>query len=773
MKKPNIIIAKKKVLFDENLFDKISSECIQNIISYSNKSEINSLKMVSRKMAIHCITEMRKVPIDVINGKVTINQANISPTHLFEFSNKLRYDPKKTLRSLKRDWSIKFNIPLNRCLIFIGDDLWDRSLDNNDICYVLQNNNSLSTTIDKFNEYHKSNWKRPSRSYLVLDKKDIVIFQNDKWSKLEQTNYNNQELQRFRLLPLQYFDIKTQEIIIVRYILHENITKKHIIKYLTTDFQCNDNDDGWYQEYRKMIVQMGEYRNYDKIELYWCHYQDLVPLDDDDRNKLNQTPLTFQINDKHPSFDMLKNTFSDSEIFSADTFTHGISKESITIKTNKKLLCESIQRYYDMRLKSIDKEIFKQDIKSILDLANQQEFRFTVSEISGTDRKRKIAGYLGNIIDPKYFEVLDTECYIVWNYPSNKDIIFPQSFSNMREDYALYTIKIYKPCDCPYPVQFKDSETREITIWYHKKFKIQKFIDDIFDIIRKSPEHILMDDGFKELLDLYYDVDDKNEDVDMKEDIADIGNNRSQKIQCLLSLPLNLQYCREKTFENWEYFNIDSKKNVSWLMQPEGFYRNRWRTSDDFDEPLSFNLYMIQTKPMDDTRNIKMSIKFMESSYFNADRVGVPLIIWINQNDTLQYVLNKYVKKSKRFIWHCYCESEVGDTSTVQVIPKKKWNTYKLDKHFDWNKDQLLIKMKFLNRDDMPHASYPIFTEPEIFQQFEEINDIEVEIEENEMEMPELYESEQNGSPTPPPSEYFHRPRPLSLSPSSDSDSSW
>ena len=269
-----------------------------------------------------------------------------------------------------------------------------------------------------------------------------------------------------------------------------------------------------------------------------------------------------------------------------------------------------------------------------------------------------------------------------------------------------------------------------------------------------------MDDGFKELIDLYFedDNDEEDDDQDMKEDnIMDIMyNKQSKKIKCLLSL-YDL-YKRAKSFEDWQTFNVNSENNLLWVIDPK---QDQWRTTDY--KLTVFHLYMIQTKPMDKTRDIRVRIKFeRQYSWIATEHVGTPFYVWINKNDTLQYIINKYIKKTKRYILQCYRlrKNIDGKEEQRKVIPKLKWHNYKLDNKFDWKRDILLFRMKHpLCCYYGPEMHYPVFKET-IHDDFDGINDIDIEIEDNQIEIPELYDSSCSNSPTPPPSKYFHKPQP-------------
>ena len=62
---------------------------------------------------------------------------------------------------------------------------------------------------------------------------------------------------------------------------------------------------------------------------------------------------------------------------------------------------------------------------------------------------------------------------------------------------------------------------------------------------------------------------------------------------------------------------------------------------------IAFNLYMIRKKSMDKSRSIKIEIKFTcDKAAKSVDKfIGAPLFVWVNESDTLQYVVDKYLRR--------------------------------------------------------------------------------------------------------------------------------
>ena len=141
---------------------------------------------------------------------------------------------------------------------------------------------------------------------------------------------------------------------------------------------------------------MNNVSDHDKVLLYqWNHYS-VCKINT--KNQISAKPITFQINSDHPSFN--RNKFSKicttTDIsYDVATFSKNISNFRIYLKTNKELLCENIKKYYDTNLKSVDQEIFNEDIQTILDFANQNEYKIRISRVHLRLRSRiKLANIL-------------------------------------------------------------------------------------------------------------------------------------------------------------------------------------------------------------------------------------------------------------------------------------------------------------------------------------------------------------------------------------------
>ena len=191
------------------------------------------------------------------------------------------------------------------------------------------------------------------------------------------------------------------------------------------------------------------------------------------------------------------------------------------------------------------------------------------------------------------------------------------------DDRVLFKVNIFNPDILP--IQFRTDRTYStVKFWYHQQIKSQKFIEDLFHTIQQSSsynQHLKMYDNIKKISNLYFSENDgvEEEDVDM------IQNNINQDYGYILS--------KASEIPEVDHWQIQDLRVV-----------DDWSVSDTYiNHPHRiqiFNLNIVRMKPYDKLRNIRVNIKF-KCRYYTNDYIGVPFYGWINEYDTLQFVMNK------------------------------------------------------------------------------------------------------------------------------------
>merc|ERR1712130_532774 len=146
---------------------------------------------------------------------------------------------------------------------------------------------------------------------------------------------------------------------------------------------------------------------------------------------------------------------------------------------------------------------------------------------------------------------------------------------------------------------------------------------------------------------------------------------------------------------DWGYW--DKPKAFEQIMALDYYGIYRLGGSD----AMEMNLYIIPNKPMDLLKKIRVRIKCISTDkrgddvHFKYD--GLPLIAWISKTDSVQYVVNKYMKESKPFILSCFVMKKNQDGIKKSAIHRNKWNKYKLVDKMNTSTDLLLFRFKPYN----------------------------------------------------------------------------
>ena len=660
----------------------------------------------------------------VFNGNHILNN---DAYHKFEeYHTEHRYQMTKTIGSIQRDWCSKYEIKPQNVLIFCGmsyiSSTWKRMNMENIMDRCLQKHNSVD-----YSEYYKS-------KYLILDKNKVVAHCK---SEHKISKYNdNKHGQMNGCMILQYFNIWTQTMQVIQYVLirhryvsHNKVKAEEIRKYIENEYiLLDDVDNEWYDELKRELDKMGTDYNEPKLSIYNVRYDGKYhEIGDGNIDDSNEYGFIFQLNTRHKAFrngifaQRLRETQKNLKIKNQNFVLHLNNLESlksqfvkICMRENKDLLGQYIARYHQKNLQMDEKVIFEYDIESIMDKINMSEIDIKIQlfEPIVITLQKKISKMYGNIIEPEKFEftnnsnkfltkqsklstiinhsIANVNCHIIWDMP----ISTPSNVLPTQK--TLYHVKLFDLGDFPLPLQFYDNPTKSIKFWYHSKFKVSQFIHDLFHSIQsqQNQNHCLMDDSARTLFNTYFNA---SGDEDEDEDMIELNKNRNTK--CMLSMwPIERNMRWEihspirklKAFRSSAEFNPDGL-DVSLSRLPYACKK---------DEMVQLSLYIFRVNSPQENRNIKVNIKFV----YGYDRkvVGFPAYIWINKQDTLEYVVNRYLQKIRKFIIGAY---KVKDNRNT-MIKRDRWNGYKLNQRMDLDKDVLLFKLRKMTEYDAYYVEF-------------------------------------------------------------------
>eukprot|EP01084_Bolivina_argentea_P308883 534205_1 len=645
-----------------SIFESIPNECMSHIIDYLNRHDIRQFKLSSKSIAHACLQEMKKVHINYINGNKILNNTDMDAWKCRSVQTEYRFRATKRWFDVYEHWNKHFEISMQNQLLFYHTP-W---------CLQFVDSEAIKTNLIL------SYWGR--HNLLILDKTKIVIMDENGPRMFDVVNDSPKHVRSYKPIILKYFDINTQSIQVVQYILCKDlqISSNTLLDYIQFKYiQISNVDNQWYYKLMQILKQMRDDVNEHKLCIYkyepFSASEYMIKYESPSTTPLNSTNylFTFQINPNHSwslQTDLFNPTNETFEINCNDFCTYWTSTEFF-IRTNSKMLTRCIQHYYKTRLNKQQQKLFKYDIQSVLDVSMLNCFRIkiycqpyttigVISFLPNTNKiiKTKMSKILGNIVSIKNIEIVSrSDCYIV----------FTPSVNLSDHESCLYNVRIFTPDDCFYPcepVNVSD-DIRILTIKYKKQFQISAFINDIFDTIYKSRNHILYY-AFKELIEFYFNIKDaekeNHEDCDMKQ-TTPICFHKNDEFEYILSKAKYRQLA-------WKYPRI---KQIE-AFRKSDTYNNM--ITNAFDSGIAtFDLHIIPIKPYKTTRNIKLKIKFRTSD--RHDYIGLPLIAWINKRDTLQYVVNKYMKKSIDYIQSCYKIRNGNKT----VISRPRWNEYNND----------------------------------------------------------------------------------------------
>ena len=74
------------------------------------------------------------------------------------------------------------------------------------------------------------------------------------WMMINESNYEFGDDKELEWLPLQYFDIRYQQVILVQNILYKKINKTELLQYIEKKFiEIDGVNNEWYHQFKQML----------------------------------------------------------------------------------------------------------------------------------------------------------------------------------------------------------------------------------------------------------------------------------------------------------------------------------------------------------------------------------------------------------------------------------------------------------------------------------------------------------------------------------------
>eukprot|EP01084_Bolivina_argentea_P226819 383081_1 len=205
----------------ENL-DRLPNESIYHICSYLNKSDINSFKALSIRMALIIFDIMTFYTINTFNMNelIEINEYKYQPAiNIIDKIKTNRFPSFTKYKSLMDLYSPKYKIPFENMLIF--------RINNKNISSLPHDHFNLTGKILDTNDINSK----------IQNKNTLMFF--DKTKLFSSTTIT--KLNTYNIFLIQYFDRDAQLIYNVQFICLSNPTKYEIINYIQTKLKYCPN----------------------------------------------------------------------------------------------------------------------------------------------------------------------------------------------------------------------------------------------------------------------------------------------------------------------------------------------------------------------------------------------------------------------------------------------------------------------------------------------------------------------------------------------------
>eukprot|EP01084_Bolivina_argentea_P047768 88041_1 len=682
-------------------FCKIPDENISHICDYLSRNNIcKHFKRTCRQIAIVCLQEMRKITVSTFHiKKLMTNNIRLYNWDIKKTSQDIRHNPNKKYFSLFEEWAITYNIPENNLMIF-------------EIICGLGTLNSILIHPKHIRLTKVQKYKR----YLICDNRDIVIMnKNTKGNeRLFDANIDKyDQIKHYKLLILEYFDIFKQNVNVIQFGLYEPgaIYEDDLLYYIQNKII---NGNKLHQDLKNAVEKMHQYNSdVPQLKLFDAYTKPRkttggrAPKPAGTRSVLECNMHTFQLNYRHPWVQTAK-PFEKSKLiceqkldefcFMSRNFCSSFKDISVTILNNKNELKSLIRQFYETELNHEERKAFAYDLNCLRDIINKPQIIINMSTSSKSGKLRiKLSKLLGNIIHPHNIELYRKGYLCTWlkRIPWHSPLGFTESFkckfiiddvtSYVKHGSNItYKIRIFKPKICPHPFYVDDNFCKKtnqnmipktIKIRYKEQFKFDELISHVFETIYKSKsKNNIFRADYEDELELFYGVG------------FNLFNNydennipcRNNEIKCIISTKSDTNM-KTKDFSMHDTYDKNILQELS----------NRCLSNI---EKRSFDLFMMRVKPYEIAKDytFKLRIKFISEEtnnpkltentsidIFNTFKFdGIPLDIWIYEQDTIEDIIHEYFQQTKGYIKCCYRVNVGNKLELISDIVHDEYRPY-------------------------------------------------------------------------------------------------
>ena len=219
-------------------FESMPDQCISYVSGFLNKNDMFWFKLTSRRIAMLCLEEMKKMSVGIGNAD--------SLCLKYE-----RHNPNRTMVSLYDEWSKEYDIPIPHQLLFVDSAPLKSYCHSNIPC----DRNSLrifngfghklklfDSDKIKFQTIRQRKSKLPCKftpnSFFIADRRNIIVL-NQKGARkydIEQDSFAN--LKDYKLLILRYEFSSSAHLVMCEYNEEHKTTYADILRYIENKFIC-------------------------------------------------------------------------------------------------------------------------------------------------------------------------------------------------------------------------------------------------------------------------------------------------------------------------------------------------------------------------------------------------------------------------------------------------------------------------------------------------------------------------------------------------------
>ena len=712
---------------DADPFLSLPNVSLSHICDFLMRDDLLHFTFVSRQIAIVCLEELAKTTLKTLDA----NSLIYSDRFMCHFSkhpfHSSRHRAETRWVSLQQEWAGRYCIaPENQLVV--------------DVEYCAFIDLSDPSRLSDYDEIDGSR-------FLIFDLRNMVVL-DARGARLMNTR-SQIEFDDYFPLVVEYFDILRQHSSVVQFLLchREDVSRNNFFDYIEHSFvNVAGMDNEWHEQLSLMLKQMESVTDHDRSKLCMFRHRPVQAL-----NRFTHDPnqplwddiemsCTLQLEHEHWYFFQqdsgmfaAKSRFRDRmEAFhnKAIDFYETTVDASIRYQGHIDSAIQAAHMYSDKQ------DTDSRDLSDALRVFQGCTLRMSTRSLMGFVCV-KIADKLQNLVSQHNIEIFqDFERpnsrpigwrEIMGGSTLHFDVVLYDTRTRLPPGQTLFTVWLHPLGAAPYPfvkqntIAKRRSSTPSFTFRHKHRFMVGPFLEQMFQSINRADGHLLRYQH-QDALNLYF--------KDAYAEQKDAGlTERNENITFILAT-VPTQY--SETAEN--YITRDCRSGIysvkdgdvcteSSTNYQHHLHSHRQEPADpkgciiERVPPVHFDLYMVETAKENSTKQ-KLKIKFVLDDFhpqFSTDTplaklkdfgwVGMPLIVWIDPDKTLQHVIDNCLHEDVRpFV---ECSYRVIPAESIILIPNDMREAYNVCMELG-NAEFIVLSLHFA-ADSSDSIGFPVF----------------------------------------------------------------